>query len=144
MSDSPPPLEEHHLGKLTRLEREVESLKDMVDVLRLAGEEDGTRIVRIPNPEGAVDKIVVKYWAGNLKQGRYGEYTPGNFPLDTWRRLPAMPIEYQIQPGSDAAIVVRFKLSPGFCYRIVYRTHMADQWDDIKSLGFFEVGKSPT
>ena len=138
-SDDLPPLEEHHLGKLKRLEKELSALADVVDTLT-ASADAGMRIVRIPNPESAVNKIVLRYWAGNLMKGRYAEFHGDAFPNNTFRHLPILPADYNIKPNTDNDIIVRFKLKPGYCYRVFYRCHIGDEWDTPKSLGFFEVG----
>lgn len=142
MVDEFEPLDENNRAKLLRLEEVVAALTRQVDDSAAASGAMGDCIVRIPNPTGEISKIMMRYFAGNQRSCRYKEFTAGvGIPLDLWAQLPALPIQYRIIPDSKDDIVVRFHLTPGFCYRVIMRTSIADFIRPPESLGFFEVGK---
>jgi len=136
------PLDENPTARVERLDREVAALTRQVDELLAAVGEDGGVICRIPNITSDISKLFFRYWAGSESMGRYQEFPEGGFPDDFWRRLPKLPISYRIVPGSTDDIVVRFKLQPGFCYRVIYKEVIGDEIQQAKSLGFWEVGKT--
>jgi len=135
------PLPENRTAMLLRLNNDVRRLQRELDEMRAAYEGKGVRIIRVENPGGMVSKIILKYWAGNLRNGRYREGQV--IPLEIWRSLPSLPADYHIPAGSDEPIVVRFRLTPGYCYRVMSRAYIGEQWDEPRSCGFFEISGNP-
>lgn len=140
----PPPrvLDENQTAQLNRVDREVAALRQALDDAMAAAGKRGEFVIRIPNPTGEISKIMMRYSAGNQEACRYKEFTRGvGIPLEMFKSMPALPIQYRIIPDSKDDIIVRFQLTPGYCYRIICRTAIADYPQPPFSLGFFEVSK---